>query len=109
MRKKKQITTYNIIFDGPNATITPFWSVKTLFWGEKGQPKKRSSTKWLNLLYPFMVGLRLCLSQPGIQKGPAFASPFYTPKRFRTAVAGMKIPSPGPLDDRGVLCRAKYS
>ena len=29
---------------------------------------------------------------------------FYTPKRFRTAVAGMKIPSPGPLDDRGVLC-----
>ena len=27
----------------------------------------------------------------------------YTPKRFRTAVAGMKIPSPGPLDDRGVL------
>ena len=31
-------------------------------------------------------------------------SSFYTPKRFRTAVAGMKIPSPGPLDDRGVLC-----
>ena len=35
-------------------------------------------------------------------------SPFYTPKRFRTAVAGMKIPSPGPLDDRGVLCEDKY-
>ena len=32
----------------------------------------------------------------------------YTPKRFRTAVAGMKIPSPGPLDDRGVLCEDKY-
>ena len=29
---------------------------------------------------------------------------FRTPKRFRTAVAGMKIPSPGPLDDRGDLC-----
>ena len=41
MRKKTQITTYNIIFDGPNATITPFWSVKTLFWGEKGQPKRK--------------------------------------------------------------------
>ena len=26
----------------------------------------------------------------------------YTSKRFRTAVAGMKIPSPGPLDDGGV-------
>ena len=35
-------------------------------------------------------------------------SSFYTPKRFRTAVAGMKIPSPGPLDDRGVLCEDKY-
>ena len=35
-------------------------------------------------------------------------SSFYTPKRFRTAVAGMKIPSPGPLDDRGVLCGDKY-
>ncbi len=35
-------------------------------------------------------------------------SSFYTPKRFRTAVAGMKIPSPGPLDDRGVLVCAKY-
>ena len=30
---------------------------------------------------------------------------FYTPKRFWTAVAGMKIPSPRPLDDRGDLCR----
>ena len=39
-----------------------------------------------------------------LKKGPAKAEPFYTPKRFRTAVAGMKIPSPGPLDDRGVLC-----
>ena len=34
---------------------------------------------------------------------------FYTPKRFWTAVAGMKIPSPRPLDDRGVLCEDKYS
>ena len=44
----------------------------------------------------WLVGIkkRTCLS----------TSPFYTPKRFRTAVAGMKIPSPGPLDDRGVLC-----
>ena len=40
----------------------------------------------------------------GYKKSPAFAELFYTPKRFRTAVAGMKIPSPGPLDDRGVLC-----
>ena len=44
------------------------------------------------------------------KKPPPFSESFlYTPKRFRTAVAGMKIPSPGPLDDRGVLCRAKYS
>ena len=44
------------------------------------------------------------------KKGCVFDTSFlYTPKRFRTAVAGMKIPSPGPLDDRGVLCRAKYS
>ena len=44
----------------------------------------------------------------GYKKSPAFAELFYTPKRFRTAVAGMKIPSPGPLDDRGVLCEDKY-
>ena len=41
----------------------------------------------------------------GLKKRAQLAlSSFYTPKRFRTAVAGMKIPSPGPLDDRGVLC-----
>ena len=41
----------------------------------------------------------------GNEKGLLRSKPFpYTPKRFRTAVAGMKIPSPGPLDDRGVLC-----
>ena len=44
----------------------------------------------------------------GAKKGPAKLNLFYTPKRFRTAVAGMKIPSPGPLDDRGVLCGDKY-
>ena len=45
----------------------------------------------------------------GNEKGLLRSKPFpYTPKRFRTAVAGMKIPSPGPLDDRGVLCEDKY-
>ena len=35
------------------------------------------------------------------RKEPTKVSSFSTPKRTRTAVAGMRIPSPGPLDDRG--------
>ena len=46
--------------------------------------------------------------EKGWKKAQPFGWAFYTPKRFRTAVAGMKIPSPGPLDDRGVLVCAKY-
>ena len=46
--------------------------------------------------------------EKGWKKAQPFGWAFYTPKRFRTAVAGMKIPSPGPLDDRGVLCGDKY-
>ena len=49
----------------------------------------------------------LCFKYPvgRLKKGTnLLIGSFYTPKRFRTAVAGMKIPSPGPLDDRGDLC-----
>ena len=49
---------------------------------------------------PFLIPLKRLK-----KKGCVFDTSFlYTPKRFRTAVAGMKIPSPGPLDDRGDLC-----
>ena len=58
----------------------------------------------VDLFYTFYRGLLV-----GNEKGLLRSKPFpYTPKRFRTAVAGMKIPSPGPLDDRGVLCEDKY-
>ena len=60
---------------------------------------KKSPTLRLSFLYP--VSRLAC----GYKKRTQLSlSSFYTPKRFRTAVAGMKIPSPGPLDDRGVLC-----
>ena len=36
-----------------------------------------------------------------IKNDQLFVGHFYTPKRTRTAVAGMRIPSPRPLDDGG--------
>ena len=79
---------------------SPLFSVLFLYL-EKGW--KKGPILRLILFIPFVaVGL-------WIQKRAQLTlSSFYTPKRFRTAVAGMKIPSPGPLDDRGVLCGDKY-
>ena len=64
------------------------------FYGKKRRPFFR-----MVFLYPFMRFKKTAQLS---------LSCFYTPKRFWTAVAGMKIPSPRPLDDRGVLCEDKY-
>ena len=58
---------------------------------------KKKTNLMVDLLYPLT---RLACGY--IKKQRRKLRCFYTPKRFRTAVAGMKIPSPGPLDDRGV-------
>ena len=58
--------------------------------------------------FPF-IGGRFWRGLLGVKKEDhSFEWSSYTPKRFWTAVAGMKIPSPRPLDDRGVLCEVKY-